>query len=209
MKSIRILSFALSLLATLFSFAQTGTAGPQTVPMTAILTPEFRISDPPEYLITDFHVLLESSLVRNGVRIHNMQAVQKVLRHHRLPRLSQASPAWYSAIGKALQVQTLIQCAVTRFEVIETPYTISETGASGIRRTGFAEGFVRVIATHTGELLSTIPFRLEIDFRKLDRQSVRDWQIDDYCRFMTENIISGIVPELLKIPELVKTSAKL
>ena len=177
-------------------------SGATSVPMTAIITPDFRISDPPDYLVQDFQVLLESSLIQNNIRVHNLQSVREVLRRHHLPQLSHATPEYYTAIGRALQVRTLIQCTITRFEVIETPYTVTETGASGVHRVGFAEGSVRVIATASGEVLSSIPFEYEFDFRTLNRRMTANWQLDDYYRYMTRSVVAGVVPELLKIEEL-------
>ncbi|MBE6364532.1 MAG: hypothetical protein E7053_02120 [Lentisphaerae bacterium] len=205
MKAIKLLSVLLltGCFFTLSGGEQTsGASASSEVPMCAILTPEFRITDPPEYLAGDFHAILESSLIRNKVRVHNMQSVQEIMRRNRMPGLRRATPAWYSAIGQLLQVKALIQSTVTRFEVIETPFTVSETGYRGIHRTGFAEGAIRVIATHTGEVLCSIPFRHEFDFRQLDRQVTRNWQIDDYYRYMNEATVAAIVPELLKVPEL-------
>ena len=175
------------ILAVFFTVLLPAAEEPEVLAYNAILPVNIEVSDAQPYLAKDFHVLLENSLLANGVRLHNMQKVQNILARNKLGHLNAMEPRWFIAVGKLLQVRALIMVTVTRFELIEKTYHVEETGANGVRYTGFQEGFVRVISAQSGEVLASIPFEQQVDFRKLPRTQTRDWESDDYYRHMTKD----------------------
>ena len=169
----------------------------------AILTPVIRVPGAPDYLAGDFNIRLESGLMNGGVRLQNLQSVSKILKANRLDELYELEPKMFVKVGQLLEVQTLIQATVSRFDVAKIRYEVEETGASGIRYIGNMEGDVRVISAQDGQVLASVPFEEKINFRKLDREMTRDWVAADYGKYMIKTIVPRqIVPELLKVSAL-------
>jgi len=169
----------------------------------ALLAVQLNIVKIPDFLEKDFTTQLESTLLQNGVQLQNLQHVKKILQRNNLGRLNAAEPKTYRRVGELLEVKNLIMPEITRFEIVQIPYTVSETGASGVRMVGYLEGSVRVINTARGNVVGSVPFEGSIDFRELPRIETRDWTADDYGKYMTRVIIQQIiVPELLKIKNL-------
>ena len=171
--------------------------------MSAILTPNIRISKAPRYLAEDFNIRLENALMNKGVKLQNLQSVTKILKKNNLDNLYELEPKMFVKVGKLLEVQLLIQATITRFEIAGLPYHVEETGAKGVRYIGNIEGNIRIVSAQKGNTVASVPFKERVNFRKLDRQKTRDWTIDDYGKYMIKTVIpEKILPELLKVSEL-------
>ena len=171
--------------------------------MSAILTPNIRISKAPRYLAEDFNVRLENALMNKGVKLQNLQSVTKILKKNNLDNLYELEPKMFVKVGKLLEVQLLIQATITRFEIAGIPYHVEETGAKGVRYIGNIEGNIRIVSAQKGNTIASVPFEERVNFRKLDRRKTRDWTIDDYGKYMIKTVIpEKILPELLKVSEL-------
>ena len=95
--------------------------------MSAILTPNIRISKAPRYLAEDFNVRLENALMNKGVKLQNLQSVTKILKKNNLDNLYELEPKMFVKVGKLLEVQLLIQATITRFEIAGIPSCKSAT----------------------------------------------------------------------------------
>ena len=169
----------------------------------AILHPVIRIAKYPDFLVTDFNARLENALLNNGVQLQNLQSVAKILKNNNLDELNELEPKMFVKIGKLLEVQTLIQTTLSRFEIAQIPYYVEETGARGFRRIGYLEGNIRIVSARDGQLIASIPFEEQMNFRRLDRAMTRDWTPDDYGKYLIKTVIpQKIVPELLKVSAL-------
>ena len=169
----------------------------------AILSPIIRAAGAPAYLAMDFNVHMENGLLNSGVKLQNLQSVAKILQKNNLDNLYELEPKMFVKIGKLLEVQTLLQATVTRFQVIGKPFHVEESGARGIRWSGVLEGNVRVISAKNGEILASVPFRERVVFRNLDREMTRDWTMADYGKYLIETVVPAkVVPAMLKIKAL-------
>lgn len=169
----------------------------------AILHPVIRIARYPDFLGNDFNVRLESALLNDGVKLQNLQSVAKILKKNDLDDLNELEPKMFVKIGKLLEVQILIQATLSRFEIASIPYYVEETGARGFRRIGHLEGNIRIVSARDGQLIASIPFEEQVNFRLLDRAMTRDWTPDDYGKYLIKTVIpQKIVPELLKVSAL-------
>lgn len=181
---------------------QTLLADDKQLKMSAILTPVIRVQAP-QYLAVDFNVRLENALMNQGVKLQNLQSVNKILQRNNLDSLYELEPKMFVKVGKLLEVQMLIQATITRFEIAKIPYHVEETGARGFRYIGNIEGNVRIISARNGQALASVPFEERINFRRLDRNMTRDWTLDDYGKYMIKTVIpQKIIPELLKVAAL-------
>ena len=170
---------------------------------TAILTPALQIKNIPAYFVSDFNTRLESTLLNNNVQVQNLQSVAKILKKNNLDNLYELEPKMYRKVGTLLEVKNLLQATITRFEIVQKPYYVEETGARGVRYTGYLEGNIRVISTKTGNVLANVPFEERVNFRTLSRQETRDWTISDYGKYMIKTAMTqSIVPGLLKVKAL-------
>lgn len=169
----------------------------------AILSPVIRITNAPAYLASDFNVRLENALLSKGVQLQNLQSVAKILKKNNLDNLYELEPKMFVKVGKLLEVKTLIQANITRFEVVGRKYNVEETGAKGVRYTGVLEGDIRIISAQNGRILASVPFEERVNFRNLARDMTRDWTLDDYGKYLIKTVIpQTIVPELLKVSAL-------
>ena len=181
---------------------QTLLADDKKLQMSAILTPVIRVQAP-QYLAVDFNVRLENALMNQGVKLQNLQSVNKILRRNNLDNLYELEPKMFVKVGKLLEVQKLIQATITRFEIAKIPYHVEETGARGFRYIGNIEGNIRIISAQSREALASVPFEERINFRRLDRDMTRDWTLDDYGKYLIKSVIpQKIIPELLKVSAL-------
>ena len=171
--------------------------------VSAILHPVIRVTNAPNYLSSDFNVRLENALLSKGIQLQNLQSVSKILKKNNLDNLYELEPKMFVKVGKLLEVKTLIQATVTRFEIIGKKYYVEETGARGIRWTGTMEGYIRIISVQDGRLLASVPFEENVRFRNLDRNMTRDWTIDDYGKYLIKTVIpQKIAPELVNVSAL-------
>ena len=172
--------------------------------MSAILHPIIQIPKYPDFLVSDFNSRLENALLNNGVKLQNLQSVEKILKKNNLDGLYELEPKMFVKVGKLLEVQMLIQAFITRFEVARIPYHVRETGARGFRWIGYFEGYIRVDSAQDGSKIAVVTFEERVNFRYLDRSMTRDWTPDDYCKYLIKTVIpQKIVPELLlKVPAL-------
>lgn len=171
--------------------------------MSAILHPIVRLQKYPDYLVSDFNARLENALLNSGVKLQNLQSVDKILKKNNLDKLHELEPKMFVKIGKLLEVQVLVQAILTRFEIAVIPYDVEETGARGVRYIGYLEGSVRIVSAQTGLVLATVPFEEQVNFRRLDRSMTRDWTLRDYGKYLIKTVIpQKIVPELLKVQAL-------
>lgn len=168
----------------------------------ALLRPNIRLVVIPPFLEKDFTGQLEATLLNNGVALQNLQSVNNILERNNLGRLSSMEPKTYRKVGELLEVKNLIMPTITRFEVAETKYYVSETGARGAYYIGYFEGNVRVVETKSGNIVASIPFEVQIDFRQLKRSVTRDWTEKDYGKYMITAGMQQFVPELLKVKAL-------
>ena len=166
----------------------------------AILAPVIKVSAP-AYLSEDFNVRLESAMLEKGLRLQNLQSVAKILKKNDMDNLGELEPKMYVKVGKLLEVEMLIQAAITRFEIEKIAYNVAETGASGFRYIGNLEGSVHIISAQTGEMLGSVPFDERVDFRTIPISTRRDWTVDDYGKYLIRTIIpQKIVPGIMKSP---------
>lgn len=169
----------------------------------AILSPVIRIVNAPAYLASDFNVRMENALLSKGVQLQNLQSVTKILKKNNLDNLYELEPKMFVKVGKLLEVKTLIQANITRFEVVGKKYYVEETGAKGVRYTGILEGDIRIISAQNGRILASVPFEERVKFRELDRDMTRDWTLDDYGKYLIKTVIpQKVVPEMLKVSAL-------
>lgn len=169
----------------------------------AMLAPVLRIGRAPAYLAEDFSSRLENGLINRGVRLQNLQSVEKILKNNGLDNLYELEPKMFVRVGKLLEVEYLIQATLTRFEIAKIPYHVEETGARGFRFIGNIEGNIHVVSAQTGDIAASIPFEERVNFRSLGRQMTRDWTMDDYGKYLIKTVVpSKILPALLKNPEL-------
>lgn len=169
----------------------------------AMLAPVLRIGRAPAYLAEDFSSCLENGLINRGVRLQNLQSVEKILKNNGLDNLYELEPKMFVRVGKLLEVEYLIQVTLTRFEIAKIPYHVEETGARGFRFIGNIEGNIHVVSAQTGGIAASIPFEERVNFRSLGRQMTRDWTMDDYGKYLIKTVVpSKILPALLKTPEL-------
>ena len=170
--------------------------------MSAILFPIIR-TRAPDYLSEDFCALMESGLLKSGVKLQNLQSVAKILRKNNLDDLHELEPKMYVKVGQLLEVQTLIRANITRFEVAKIRYDVEESGAHGFRYIGYFEGNVRVVSAQNGQVIASIPFADRVNFRTLSRSQTKEWTPDDYGKYMIRNVMmKKIIPELQTVPEL-------
>lgn len=171
--------------------------------MSAIITPNLRITPVADYLAEDFNIRLESGLLNNNVPLHNLKAAQKILAANKLGKLDEMEPKTFKRVGDLLEVKNLIQATITRFELAKIPYHVAETGASGVRYNGYLEGHVRVISCSRGNVVASVPFEGQVDFRALPKSETRNWTDKDYGKYLIRVVMEQrILPALLKVPEL-------
>lgn len=169
----------------------------------AILRPVVRLPLYPDFLVTDFNSRLENALLNNGIKLQNLQSVDKILRKNNLDSLGELEPKMYVKVGKLLEVQLLIQSTITRFEIAKIRYDVEETGAHGFRYIGYLEGNVKIITAQDGRNIAVVPFEEQVNFRRLSRSMTRDWTERDYFKYLIKTVIpQKIVPELLKVSAL-------
>lgn len=166
--------------------------------MTAILNPVIRLDQAPSYLPQDFNILLESLLLYNGVPLQNLKSIRPILRKNNLDDLSELEPKMYRKVGQLLEVEFLVQAYVTRFEIVGTPFYVSETGARGVRYTGYLEGSVRVISARRGNIVASIPFADSVDFGPSRSAGADVWTAQDYGKDMIKSVLTQkVMPYLL------------
>ena len=171
--------------------------------MSAILHPIIQIPKYPDFLVSDFNSRLENALLNNGVKLQNLQSVEKILKKNNLDGLYELEPKMFVKVGKLLEVQMLIQALITRFEIAAIPYNVEETGVRGFRYIGYLEGNIRIVSAQNGQVLANVPFEEQVNFRRLNRSMTRDWTQRDYGKYLIKTVIpQKIVPELLKVPAL-------
>ena len=175
------------------------------LPSSALLNPIIRSEKAPGYLRDDFNIQLESGLINAGMPMQNLKSVRKILEKNNLDRLDELEPKMYVKVGKLLEIQQIIRATVTRFEIINFPYYVAETGAKGSYFIGSAEGFVRAVSARNGQVLASVPFEVKIDSRSIDRAVLRSWTMDDYGKYLIKVAVhSQIVPLLQKTPAFAK-----
>jgi len=175
----------------------------------ALLTPVVQQSGTPDYVKRDFNKLLESCLLKKGVRLQNLKSIDKILADNKIDGLEEVEPKTYAKIGRLLEVDYLMLSTISRYEVVAQEIYVKETGASRVNYTGVLEGDVRVIATKDGGVIASIPFEGRLDFRRVDRRLCRDWTMDDYGKYLIKVILADkMVPELLELEELQAVSKK-
>ena len=169
----------------------------KALPALALLQPNFSGAAMPEYLTQDFSTQLESALLNAGFSLQNLQSVTKILNEHQLGNLTELEPKTYRRVGELLEVSDLIQPTITRCEVIATPFEVRQTGAKGTYYVGYLEGHVRIVSTHTGKVVASIPFDQRIDFRQLGPQITRDWVQADYGKYLVRStVVTLIAPQV-------------
>ncbi len=174
-------------------------ADQKTLQRCALLAP----AAPPNFPAADFTAILENSLLQQNVKLQNLRSVTKILRRNHIDDLAELEPKMYVRVGKLLEVQYLVQPAITRYEVAAIPYHVEESGASGIRRIGYFEGTVRVVSARDGASVANIPFHSRINFRDIDPAMTREWMPKDYGLYIMRTVTEKeIVPALSRIPVL-------
>ncbi len=168
--------------------------GPAT---SALLLPNVRVANGPIYLGEYANTILENALLSNGVRLQNLLSVKNILSRNHLDGVSDLEPAMFVKVGKLLGVKTLMQLCINRFEVVGRPFTVSETGASGIRFSGAVGGYLRVVSAQTGELIATIPFEQRFNPMRASGQ-FRGWELEDFGKYyLSYTIYETLLPQLL------------
>lgn len=150
---------------------------------TAILVPVIRLKNAPGYLAADFNNRMEQELLRNGVKIQNLQSVAKILEANKLDNLYELEPKMFVKVGKLLEVQSLIQATINRFEIIKSEIHIVETRRTVVIYEAVLEGNIRIISAQTGLVLASIPFENSISSRELGSKA-RFWTEADYGKFV-------------------------
>lgn len=169
------------------------------LPESALLTLDMKIAPVPAYLANEFNSRLESALLDNGIPLQNLQSVSKILKDNRIGNLYELEPKMFRQIGELLEVQYLIQCRITRFDVVSTTYHVAETGASGKRTIGYLDGNVRVVSAQDGKVMGSVNFEHQLNFRDLGYQTTKDWMAEDYGKYLIKTVMNDqIVPKLLK-----------
>ncbi len=167
----------------------------------ALLAPVISIRNAPPYLFSDFNTGLENALLKQGLKLQNLQSVAKILKDNNLAPLAEMEPKFYRRVGQLLEVEYLIQATVNRFEILSIPFRVAESGAAGFRYIGNIGGNVRVVSARTGELVASVPFSERVDYRKLPRTETRNWTATDYGKYMIDTVVPlAIMPELTKLP---------
>lgn len=163
----------------------------------AVLTSLITSANAPAYLGTDFDVILESCLINNGISVQNLKSVNAILSKNGIGSLDACEPKTYVQIGRLLEVKNLIRSTLDRFEILATPYSIPETGASGTIYTGVMSGNIRIISTADGETLVLQPFETRVEFRHLPPSMTMGWTAEDYGKYMIRSSLGEhILPEL-------------
>ena len=166
----------------------------------AILAPVVKVAAP-GYLPDDFNVRLENEMLEKGLKLQNLKSVARILAKNDVDNLYELEPKMYAKVGRLLEVEMLIQATITRFEIQQIAYNVSESGARGFRYIGNIEGSVHIISAQTGEMLCSVPFEERVNFRDLPISMTRDWTVDDYGKYLIKTVIPlKIVPGILKSP---------
>lgn len=169
----------------------------------AILHPSILVAGAPKYLAADFNTYLENALLNKGIQLQNLQSAKKILQENNLNNLNELEPKMFVKVGELLEVKTLIQATITRFEITAKRYYVRETGAHGIRWIGTLEGNVRIISAQNGHIIASVPFEEKISSKDLDRSMTRDWTMNDCGKYLIKTVIpQKIVPELIKVSGL-------
>lgn len=170
-------------------------------PATAILYPIVLVGNAPFFLAEDFNIHLENALLNQGVQVQNLKSVREILRKNNLGRLGEMEPIMYAKVGKLLEVKTLLQARLTRYEIVAQQIHVQETGYRAILYTASLEGSIRVISAQNGNVLASIPFEERLQFRS--PTAVAPTIFDDYGKALVKSVIyQRLAPELMKSKEL-------
>jgi len=173
------------ILAAIF-FAVSAYAEGEKTEISVVLSPVvIRAAQAPAYLSSDFNNWLENGLLNNGVKTQFRKSVS-------------GGP---EKNGKSPERRLLLQAEVSRFEILQIPYYVEETGAQGYRHVGNIGGYIRVVSAPDGNTVGSIPFEQQVLFGNSSNPENRNSTFEDYGKFMIKSVIAGkIVPELLKVP---------
>ena len=168
--------------------------GPAT---SALLLPNVRVANGPIYLGEYANTILENALISNGIRLQNLLSVKNILSRNNLDGVSDLEPAMFVKVGKLLGVKTLMQLSINRFDVVGRPFTVTETGASGIRFSGAVGGYLRVVSAQTGELIATIPFEQRFNPMRASGKFL-GWELEDFGKYyLSYTIYEALLPQLM------------
>ena len=163
--------------------------------ISAILAPVVKTPHAPPYAGGDFNVLLEATLLNSGVRLQNMQSVDRILRKNGIDDLTEVEPAMYRRIGELLRVDYLIQATITRFACVSNQVYIEVTRRYVQTCVGNIEGHVRIVSAQTGALAGSIPFRLNVDFSEVE--GTESWMPRDYNKYLIDRVIPAVAEAVL------------
>ncbi|MBO4647061.1 MAG: hypothetical protein J5806_02775 [Lentisphaeria bacterium] len=164
----------------------------------AVLAPMIKLPDAPPFLADEFNTGLEEALLNSGIKLHNLQAVGKILKKNNIDNLYEAEPAMFRRIGDLLRVDYLVQARIDRFSCVVKKTYVKVTRKYVTSCIGNIAGEIRIIAASTGEVVASFRFQKKVDFDDVD--DTDDWSPRDYCSYL----IKKALPQVIQ-----KTTAKL
>ena len=169
-----------------------------------LLAPVIRIRGAvPGYLAQEFRSRLQSSLLERGVRQYNLETLSRVLHDNGIPDPAAATPSDFARLGGVIGANYLIRPEVTRFEFVTTTRYNELSGTETSRSIGYFQGEVRVIDSHTGEVIAALPFKEMMNRNKIPASVRKDYTERDYG----EALIDAALPALVeKIAPAIKTA---
>jgi hypothetical protein len=164
----------------------------------AVLTPVIKVKNAPAYLADDFSTELESVILDAGIKLYNLKSVKKIFAENKIDSLDEAEPAMYAKIGKLLRADYLVQPTITRFDRVVTKRYIRASKREVSTSVGNIEGNIKVISAKTGDKLSSVKFRLKVDFADIDKDT-DNWSAQDYGGYLIENVMPEASREAVKV----------
>lgn len=167
--------------------------------ISALLSPVIKARHAPPYAGEDFNVLLEATLLNNGVKLQNLRSVTRILQKNNIDNLDEVEPAMFRRIGGLLRADYLIQAHITRFSTQFSDVYIEVTRSSRKTCIGDIEGSIQIISAQTGAKAGSIPFRLNVDFA--DVENTENWTVRDYNKYLIDRAmpaVAGAVLDVLK-----------
>ncbi len=157
----------------------------------ALLRAVVQITNPKPFVGPEYDACMESTLLSRNIRIQNVKSLDNILVKNKLDSPDNLEPAMYRRLGELLRVDYMISTRIDRMQCSAYSRVIESTRQSFTQWIGEISGTVRVIDTHTGEVIASAPFQNRIDFSDLPFDT-DNWSPEEYARYVIRSVIPGV-----------------
>ena len=161
----------------------------------ALLTPAFKMEDPPAFLIGSLNTWVRSALLDNGINVANIT-------HFQPEDLMATTDQEYAALGRKLRVRYLIQMEIVDFDVKAIQSSVSIAGGRRItyKYHGSIVARMKVVDANDGSIMKEEGLVYDNALGSSSDAPPENFR-DIYGEHMvTEMVKKFVVPRLVSIP---------